>query len=237
MSANLVIDLTQPIEEQMPVSIGFPRVMLNRYFDRTKGDVATVEMLMIGLHTGTHVDAPMHFIDGGACVDELGPLALCGPAVVVDAPGDGTWHEVGPAQLEAWEAATGELVGTDEIVLLRSGHARFWKPVPEGRAYMTTPWPYLAEAGARWLVGRGIKALGVECPDPDFVDQRRLEEATFPAHHILLGAGIPIIENLANLDRISQPRFDFRALALPIAGASGSPVRALAILNDVVVDG
>jgi kynurenine formamidase len=236
-AARMVVDLTQPIEERMPVSVGFPRVMISRYLDRADGDVATVEILLVGLHTGTHVDAPMHFVDGGACVDELDPLALCGQAVVVDAAGDGRWQEMGPSELEAWEAFTGERIGAGDIVLVRSGHARHWKKLPEGSSYMTTPWPYISEAGARWLVERGIRALGVECPDPDCVDQRHLERATFPTHRILLSAGVLIIENLANLDLISSSRFEFRALALPIAGASGSPVRALAILPPDAVDG
>lgn len=225
-----VIDLTQRIQETMPVAVGFPKVMLRRYLDRERGDVATVEVLLAGLHTGTHVDAPMHFVDGGACVDELDPLALCGSAVVVDAPGDGTWTEIGPRELEGWEAASGELVKPGDIVLLRTGHAKYWTGLPQGRAYMTTPWPFLAEAGARWLVGRQTKALGVESPDPDRVDQRELEKASFPTHKILLSAGVPIIENLANLHLISSTRCEFRALALPITGASGSPVRALALL-------
>lgn len=225
-----VIDLTQPIEERMPVSIGLPHVMLYRYLDRSAGDVATVELLQISLHTGTHVDAPTHFVEGGLCVDELDPLALCGPAVVIDVAGDGSWKEITPAALDAWEAATSEQVRPGDIVLLRSGHARHWARRPAGVTYLTTPWPYLDQAGAQWLLARNIRALGVECPDPDRVDQRDILKATFPAHRMLLSAGIPIIENLAHLDHITGTRFEFRALALPIAGASGSPVRALAIL-------
>jgi kynurenine formamidase len=225
-----VIDLTQPIEERMPVSIGHPHVMLHRYLDRSAGDVATVELLLLSLHAGTHVDAPMHFVAGGPCVDELDPLALCGPAVVIDVAGDGNWKEISPAELDAWEAAASEQVQPGDIVLLRSGHARHWTRMPAGVRYLTTPWPYLDQAGARWLLTRKIRALGVECPDPDRVDQRDIFKATFPAHRLLLSAGVPIIENLAHLDHITNTRFEFRALALPIAGASGSPVRALAIL-------
>lgn len=227
-----VVDLTQRIEERMPVSIGFPHVMLHRYLDQGSGDPATVELLMLSLHTGTHVDAPMHFVENGQCVDDLDPLALCGSAVVIDVAGDGTWQEITPADLDAWEASEDQRVGPSDIVLLRSGHARHWRRMPAGLSYFTTPWPYLGEPGARWLIGRNIKALGVECPDPDRVDQRDLSEAVFPAHRLLLTAGIPIIENLACLDRITQARFEFRAFPLPIAGASGAPLRALAILQD-----
>ncbi len=232
MSTNgSVVDLTWRIRADMPVAVGFPRVMMDRYLDRGRGDVATVEMLLMGLHTGTHVDAPMHFIDGAASVDELDPMALCGPAVVVDVVGNDSWHEILPAELEGWERDSGERISAGDIVLIRSGHGRFWRALPEGRSYMTTPWPYVGEAAARWLLARRIRAIGVECPDPDRVDQRDLDHATFPTHNLLLSSGVLIIENLANLDQISRPRFEFRALPLPIAGASGSPVRALAIIH------
>jgi kynurenine formamidase len=227
-----VVDLTQRIEERMPVSIGSPHVMLHRYLDQSCGDAATVELLLLSLHTGTHVDAPMHFVENGQCVDELDPLALCGSAVVIDVAGDGTWKEITPADLEAWEAAEDERVCAGDIVLLRSGHARHWSRMPGGGSYFTTPWPHLGEPGARWLISRDIRALGVECPDPDRVDQRHLSEAAFPAHRLLLTAGIPIIENLTGLDRITKTRFQFCAFPLPITGASGAPVRALAILQD-----
>jgi kynurenine formamidase len=223
------VDLTHPIENRMPVPVGFPQVMLTRYLDRAEGDVATAEQMLIGLHTGTHVDAPMHFVDGGACVDELDPLALCGSAVVVDVRGDGSWWEITPMTLETWEAEAGEEIAVGDIVILRSGHAKHWTKLPRQATYMTTPWPYLGRAGAQWLLDRGIRVLGVECPDPDRVDQRSLNEATFETHRLLLSAGVPIIENLAHLDKIYMTRFEFRAFALPIRGASGSPVRALAI--------
>jgi kynurenine formamidase len=227
-----VIDLTQRLDERMPVSIGFPHVMLHRYLDQSSGDAATVELLLLSLHTGTHVDAPMHFVENGQCVDEFDPLALCGSAVVIDVAGDGTWKEITPADLDAWETTEDERVRPGDIVLLRSGHARHWSMMPGGLSYFTTPWPYLGEPGARWLISRDIRTLGVECPDPDRVDQRNLSDASFPTHRLLLTAGIPIIENLTRLDRITQTRFQFRAFPLPIARASGAPVRALAFLQD-----
>ena len=226
-----IVDLTQPIETPMPVSVGCPRVRLSRQLDRDHGDVATVEVLAMSLHTGTHVDAPMHFVEGGECVDEFPPWALCGPGVVVDAPEDGTWREITPEELEAWETASGERVGDGDVILLRTGHSQHWARLPEGASYMTNPWPYLGQAGAQWLVERGIRLLGVESPDPDCVDQHHLEQASFPTHCALLSAGIPIIENLARLKSISTTRFEFLALSLPITGewfpckSAGDPPR------------
>lgn len=227
---SAVVDLTHPIEPTMPVSVGFPPVEQDLFLDRRAGDVATVEILKLSLHTGTHVDAPAHFVDGGETIDALDPLALCGSAVVVDVTDLGPWEAVEARHLVAWEERSGERISSGDIVLLRSGYGRHWRPLPEGADYMTRGWPYLGGSAIDLLLERRVRALGVECPDPDRVDQRDLASATFECHRRLLGAGIPIIENLTRLDRIPVPRLDFAALPLAIRGASGSPVRALAFL-------
>jgi kynurenine formamidase len=226
-----VIDLTHPLEPEMPVSVGFPPVTITKYLDQAAGDVATVEVMQAGLHTGTHVDAPLHFVPGAPAVDELDPLALTGPAVVVDIPGGDDWVPVEAADLQAWESRTGERIARGDLVILRTGHAaRWWRRQPEGTEYMVRPWPHLTTGSVDLFLDRGIRALGVECPDPDRVDQRDLRANTFEGHKRLLGAGVLIIENLAHLDEIPVPRFDFLALALPIRGASASPIRALALI-------
>lgn len=225
-----MIDLTYPLHPRMPVSVGFPRLMLTPYLDQAAGDVATVEVMQASLHTGTHVDAPFHFVPEREPMDALDPLFLCGSAVVVDVPPTEEWRAVERADVIAWEERTGERIGAGDIVLLRTGHARYWTDIPAGMAYMTAPWPYLGSTLIDLLLERAIGAYGVECPDPDRVDQRDLGAASFEGHHRLLGAGIPIIENLANLDAIPVARVEFLALGLPIVGASGSPIRALALL-------
>lgn len=230
LANRTVIDLTHPISTRMPVSIGFPRVLVSRYLDREAGDVATVEVVQLSLHTGTHVDAPMHFIDGGLAIDGLDPLALCGTAAVVDITPTEEWRAVERRDIDAWQMRAGTAIGEGDIVLLRTGHARYWRDLPAGSAYLTQPWPFLGESLVDLLLERRIRALGVECPDPDKVDQRDLSASSFMGHHRLLGAGIPIIENLANLAAIPVPRVDFLAFGLPFVGASGSPIRALALL-------
>lgn len=225
-----MIDLTHTIDPAMPVSLGFPPVTITRYLDQKVGDVATVEVLQSYTHAGTHVDAPFHFIPGARTVDALDPLALSGSAVVVDLSNLSGWTAIEAGDLTTWEQSSGERIGEDDIVLLCTGYARLWQYGPKGSAYMTEGWPYLGGSGIDLLMERHIKALGVDCPDPDKVDQRDLASATFDAHRRLLGAGILIIENLARLAEIPVPRVDFLALALPVRGASGSPIRALAML-------
>lgn len=230
IAGSSFVDLTYPISTRMPVSIGFPRVLSTRYLDRDAGDVATVEIVQFSLHTGTHVDAPVHFVDGARAMDALDPLALCGSAVVLDVAPTDTWRAVEREEAEAWEARTGERIGAGDIVLLRTGHARHWTELPAGSAYMTNPWPYVGATLIDLLIERRVRVVGVECPDPDKVDQRDLGSSTFEAHHRLLAAGIPIIENLARLADLPVPRVDFIALGLPFVGSSGSPIRAIALL-------
>jgi kynurenine formamidase len=225
-----VIDLTHAIDPAMPVSLGFPPVTVTRYLDQAAGDVATVEVVQSYTHAGTHVDAPFHFIPSGQGVDALHPLALSGSALVVDLTNLTGWTAIEATDLRTWEDQSGERIGNDDIVLLRTGHGHLWRYAPEGSAYMSQGWPYLGASAIDLLMDRHIKALGVECPDPDKVDQHDLASATFDAHRRLLGAGILIIENLARLAEIPVSRVDFLALALPIRGASGSPIRALAML-------
>jgi kynurenine formamidase len=225
-----VIDLTHAIDPAMPVSIGFPPVTFTRYLDQAAGDVATVEVVQSYTHVGTHVDAPFHFIPDGQSVDALHPLALSGSAVVVDLTRLRGWTAIESADLQAWEHGSGERIGADDIVLLRTGHGKLWRDGPDGSAYMTEGWPYLGASAIDLLLERRIKALGVECPDPDKVDQHDLRSSRFDAHRRLLGAGILIVENLARLAQIPVPRVDFLALAIPLRGASGSPIRAIALL-------
>jgi arylformamidase len=231
LGGRTVIDLTHPIHVAMPVSIGMPGPALRRIIDRDEGGVAMVEVLELMLHTGTHVDAPFHFVANSPTIDTLDPLALSGSAVVVDVAPTEEWRGVEAAEIEAWERFSGELIRPGDVVLLRSGHARFWVDLPEGSAYLTHPWPYLASSSVELLLERRIKLLGVECPDPDKVDQRDLRSSTFEVHRRLLEAGVPIIENLAHLAEIPVTRVEFLALCLPISGAAGSPVRALAMFG------
>jgi kynurenine formamidase len=96
---------------------------------------------------------------------------------------------------------------------------------------MTLGWPYLSSSAIDVLLDRGVRALGVESADPDRVDQADLASATFECHRRLLGAGVSIIENLANLDQLTQSEVELMALVIPIARGSGAPARVLALLT------
>lgn len=184
-------------------------------------------------HGGTHLDAPYHFAREGRTADAVPLERLVGPAIVVDAsqhldPGGA----VRATAIAAYEAAAGRLApGT--IVLIRTGHGRHWN---DRTRYLGTDrtgpdavadlhFPGLSPDVARMLVDAEIAAVGIDTPSIDPGPSK-----DFAAHRILAAAGIPIFENVANLDLL--PAGGFRVVALPmkIGGGSGAPLRIVAIV-------
>jgi arylformamidase len=198
-----LIDVTRPMVAGMPVWPGDPPCRCG-WYARLPGDVANGAELSFGAHTGTHVDGPLHVLEDGAPIGRVPLEAFIGPATVVD-----TGHAAGIGP--EWLAA--HLPGHCERLLLRT---RAWDETgfPER-------WPALAPAAARLLVTRGVRLLGTDAPSPDPFDSQDLA-----VHHVLLGAGIPIIENLL-LDDVAPGAYELIALPLRLAEADASPVRAV----------
>jgi len=172
-------------------------------------------------HTGTHVDAPYHFDPDGLKVNEL-PLAwLSSQAVLIDL-----------GRLEARAKITAESITealkksdtkiqVDDVVIVKTG----WSLNAEDERYVTD-YPGLTVDAAQLLLDSGMRVLGVDSPDPDHPGVEG-----FPVHNLLLRKGRLIIENLSNLDQIDRPRFTFMAFPLKLRWASGSPIRAVAVLE------
>jgi len=200
----MIHDVTRPVFAGMPVWPGDPPCACG-WAARLPGDGVNVAELSLGVHTGTHADGPLHVLEDGPCVASLPLDAFVGPADVVDT---GIADALDPAWLDA------HLPAGCERLLLRT---RVWtdpRQFPER-------WPALTADAARVLVDCGIRLLGTDAPSPDAADA-----AALPAHHVLLGAGIPIIENLL-LDDVAPGRYELIALPLRLAQADSSPVRAV----------
>lgn len=187
-------------------------------------------------HGGTHLDAPIHFAAGRRSTDAIPLEQLVGPAVVVDvtrACDADRDHAVTLADLAAFETAHGR-IPDGAIVLLRTGFARFW---PDRARYLGTAergataveklhFPGLSEAAARWLVAeRRVHAVGIDTASIDPGISKRFE-----THQALFTQDVPAFENLANLDRLPPRGFEVVALPMKIAGGSGGPLRAIAIV-------
>jgi arylformamidase len=225
-----VIDLSQPIAPDIPVPPVFAPPELTIIASQAQGSVSNVEQLTLILHAGTHIDAPYHFFSDLPTVDALPPDCLIGPAVVVDLTDRCGDVAIEAGDIQQWEAATGEAIRPGDIALLHTGHSRHWQPGEQGRAYWANGWPYLARSAVEYLAGKPIKAIGVETFDPDRVDLDDIASAGFVTHRTFLPRGILVIENLTNLDQVAATRCQIIALPLKIAGASGSPVRVIAVV-------
>jgi kynurenine formamidase len=188
-------------------------------------------------HGGTHLDAPIHFSEGGLTVDAIPIEQLIGPAVVVDVPeGADADYLVSVDDLTRFEQTHGA-IPTGAIVLLRTGWGARWD---DRAAYLGTAltgqaaipelhFPGLHPDAARWLVdNRDVGSVGIDTPSIDYG-----QSPDFATHVILNGAGIPALENVANLDQLPATGAFVVALPMKIKGGSGAPVRIAALVPNV----
>jgi arylformamidase len=201
------IDVTVPIRSGMVHWPGDPEVRVIRVADIERGDQATVSRLDIGAHTGTHVDAPLHFLRGGSAVHELPWSGLIGPARVVHLP---EARIIDGAAVDALAVAAGE-----RIVFRTRNSDRCWKT-----DHFVPDYTYVSLDGARRLVDRGVRAVAV-----DYLSVGGGDDGV-ATHQALLGAGVCVIEGL-DLSAVTPGPHDLICLPLRIHGADGAPARVL----------
>jgi kynurenine formamidase len=216
------IDLSHTLEEDIPAYPTHARFGRALYESYEYGDAALHYGLTTSEHTGTHMDAPLHFIPEGSAIDELPLDRLAGRAATIEATDLGAGDLVDVGRIEAWEGEHGP-IGARDRVLIRYGWDRRWATGPEGRRFLED-WPGLSGEAAAYLVGKGVSLVGC---DTLAVDATVSTEN--PAHYALLGSEVYIVENLKNLDLL-PPFCLFLALPLKLGGGSGSPVRAVALV-------
>ena len=228
-----IIDLSQEIYAGMPVFHGLPPVEMiihatHEQWDATvDSSTATpaVHRITLGEHTGTHVDSISHMARQyqEQSIDTMPISMFYTSGICLDLSHKGLRELIEPAELEdALSRATTDIQAGD-TVLLYTDHYR--------RAFGTLDWedgPGLSVASARWLGGQKIASFGVEtpCPGVRHVSNKQV-------HHICGELGFTHYENLINLDRlVERGRFRFIGLPLKIRGGTGSPVRAIAVLDE-----
>ena len=212
-----IVDLSHPLDDDTPVYPGDP---VARFEPATTIDEHGYNVLHVrmGSQTGTHVDAPFHFLADGARIDEL-PLELfLGPAVVADVRGRApraaiTWADLAPVA---------DRLGPGRMLLLRTGWDAHWG----SDAYFDHP--FLDGDAAERVVAAGIRTIGLDALSLDETVLGGEPAGGFAAHFAVLGAGGVIIENLTNLSAVRSPEPVVSVLPLRLAGADGAPVRAVA---------
>jgi len=202
-----IYDISVPVREGMPVWPGDPEVQVRKALALARGDAANVSALSLGAHTGTHMDAPYHFLEEGLAIDRI-PLELCvGPARVVEVP---ALVAIGPADLEPLP------VRGCVRLLLKTRNSTLWR-----REGFQEDFVHLTGEGAAFLVAAGVRLLGI-----DYLSVEGYRVTGAPAHHALLQAGVFLLEGL-DLSAVPPGEYELLCLPLRLTGADGAPARAL----------
>jgi kynurenine formamidase len=236
LSRVAVVDLSYPYEEQTlywPTSPSSFKLTQLSFGPSDAGYFYAANTFCTPEHGGTHIDAPIHFAENGWTVGEIPLSRLFGPGVVIDISAAAAVDRdtrLTVAQIEVWEAQHGR-IPEGAIVLLRSGWGAFW---PDARSYLgdDTPgdasnlhFPSYGEESARFLIEkRGVAALGVDTASIDYG-----QSDDFVVHQVVAAAGVPGLENVAHLERVSETGSWILALPMKIGRGSGGPVRIVAL--------
>jgi len=209
-----VIDLSHPISPGMPVYPGTePPVFSTGTSISAEGFVE--KKITLFSHTGTHVDAPAHLIEGAMTLDELPLDQFIGKALVLGLEGC-KGPVIGMKDLERFTDA----VDAAEFVLIRTGWSRYW-----GTERYFQRFPVLSLEAARWLADFDLKGVGFDTISPDPMDTE-----DYPVHKAFMKRDTIIIENLAHLDLLPDSPFLFSCLPIKFEDADGSPVRAVGLV-------
>jgi arylformamidase len=204
-------DVSLPISESLVAWPGDPRPAFVSVLSLDRGDSATVTRLDLSAHTGTHVDAPAHFVQGGAGVDSLDLDVLVGPAHVIDG---GAARALSARVLEALS-----IPPAAERLLFRTRNSERWARREFSHEFVED-FVAVTEDGARWLVERGVRLVGV-----DYLSVAPFADPV-PAHRVLLQGDVVVVEGL-DLSGVSPGAYRFACLPLRLVGVEGAPARAI----------
>jgi arylformamidase len=193
-----MIDVSVPIREGMVTYPGDPVVKMERAASIANGDVVNLTRMDFGLHSGTHVDAPVHFIDGASGVDSVPLEALVGPCEVVEVP-------------DLSRESVAQVPEGAERVLFKTPNSGLW-----ARDQFADEFARLDGEAAAVLLERGLRLVGVDY----------LSVGDEAAHHALLEGGVVPVEGL-DLRGVEPGRYELICLPLRVVGADGAPARAV----------
>lgn len=202
-----LIDVSVPLDANLPNYPGNTPFSLEPIKRLARGDSSNVSSLHMSVHAGTHVDAPRHFFDQGSGADAIPLEMLFGRTRVI---------QVSSRKGIGAEELSGIDLSEDVRVLIKTANSRLWGTPEFHQDYLG-----LTEGGARHVIDRGIKVLGV-----DYLSVEEFKKPGAPAHHVLLGGGTIVIEGL-NLRDVEPGIYEMFCLPLRIVGADGAPARVI----------
>jgi arylformamidase len=205
-----IYDVSLPIISDGLAFPGDPQIQISVHQSIERGDVANVSALALGSHTGTHIDAPRHFLPGGGPVDAVPLERLIGPAVVLGLPEQAT--SIGAAELRPRD-----LRGARRVLFRTRNSALLSKP------RFTPDYVSLAPDGAEYLLERKVELVGI-----DYLSIERFDSKDHPVHRTLLERQVVIVEGL-DLSAVPEGSYELICLPLRLAGLDGAPARVVLI--------
>jgi len=209
------IDLSLTISESIPTFPGSPKPQFISWSD-IKDDGYNLELLFLSSHTGTHLDAPYHFVKNGLKINQIPLERLIGKAILIKLKKTRN-SPITKSDITLFEKKNGKIPNHSSIFFYTE-----WQKNLKKDNYFTEN-PGLDSSSAKYLASKKINLVGIDSPSIDLG-----KDESFSVHHILSKNNILIVENLANMNKILSKEFHFTILPLKLKDATGSPVRAVA---------
>jgi len=213
-----IVDLTLTVSDEIPTFPGSPQPSFIPW-ENVKEDGYNLELLFLSTHTGTHMDAPYHFLEKGAKIHEISLKKLVLETVLIKSKkNDG--ESITKTDIQKFEKKHGKIVSFSSVIFYTG-----WQRNLQKKYYFTKN-PGLSVSAAKYLASKKINLVGIDSPSIDLG-----KDSKFSVHQIFAKKGILIVENLASLEKIKSSKFHLVVLPLKLKNATGSPVRAIAFVE------
>ena len=213
-----IIDLTLTVSDKIPTFPGSPQPSFIPW-ENVKEDGYNLELLFLSTHTGTHMDAPYHFLEKGAKIHEISLKKLVSEAVLIKSKKKGG-ESITKIDIQKFEKKHGKMASFSSVIFYTG-----WQRNLQKKYYFTKN-PGLSVSAAKYLTSKKINLVGIDSPSIDLG-----KDSKFSVHQIFAKKGMLIVENLANLEKIKSSKFLLVVLPLKLKNATGSPVRAIAFVE------
>ena len=213
-----IIDLTLTISNRIPTFPGSPQPNFIPW-EKIKDDSYNLELLFLSSHTGTHLDAPYHFLEKGSKIHEISLKKLVSNAVLIKSRKKSN-ESVTKTDIQKFEKKHGKIVSFSSVIFYTG-----WQRNLQKKYYFTKN-PGLSVSAAKYLASKKVSLVGIDSPSIDLGT-----DSKFSVHQIFAKKGMLIVENLANLEKIKSSKFHLVVLPLKLKNATGSPVRAIAFVE------
>ena len=213
-----ILDLTLTISNKIPTFPGSPQPKFIPW-ENVRDDGYNLEFLFMSTHTGTHMDAPYHFLEKGAKIHEISLKKLVSEAVLIQSKKKGG-ESITKTDIQKFEKKHGKIASFSSVIFYTG-----WQRNLQKKYYFTKN-PGLSVSAAKYLASKKINLVGIDSPSIDLG-----KDSKFSVHQIFAKKGMLIVENLANLEKIKSSKFHLVVLPLKLKNATGSPVRAIAFVE------